>query len=60
MNDASTNQSMGARGTGADVQAGAMADGGRGRHRGPVTQRDGETAPQGRHRKPAQGSGTAA
>ncbi|GAB2986304.1 hypothetical protein GCM10023080_059830 [Streptomyces pseudoechinosporeus] len=29
------------------------ADGGRGRHRGPVSASDDEAAPRGRHRKPA-------
>ncbi|WP_320783834.1 hypothetical protein [Streptomyces sp. CRN 30] len=56
MNDASTNQPMWA--DGADVQA--MADPGHGRHRGGTSAHDGETAPQGRHRKPAEESGTAA
>lgn len=55
MSDASTNQPMPA--DGADVQEIAA---GRGRHRGPVSARDGETAPRGRHRKPAEEAGTAA
>ncbi|MBC2867397.1 hypothetical protein [Streptomyces mexicanus] len=33
---------------------------GHGKHRGPVSSRDGETAPNGRHRKPAQDTETAA
>lgn len=35
-------------------------DAGRGRHRGPVSVRDGETAPRGRHRKPVEEAGAAA
>ncbi|MEU4109458.1 hypothetical protein [Streptomyces sp. NPDC027717] len=35
--------------------ASAEADG-HGRHRGPVTDRDGESAPSGRHRRPAGGT----
>ncbi|MFK0115719.1 hypothetical protein [Streptomyces sp. NPDC090994] len=56
MNDASTNQPM--RADGADVRT--TTDSGHGRHRGPVSAQDGETTPQGRHRKPAEESGTAA
>ncbi|MEU4655838.1 hypothetical protein AB0G32_18150 [Streptomyces sp. NPDC023723] len=57
MNDASTNQPM--RADGADVRA--TADFGHGRHRGPVSAQDAETAPQGRHRKEAaEENGTAA
>ncbi|MFI8187770.1 hypothetical protein ACIF8T_03005 [Streptomyces sp. NPDC085946] len=55
MSDASTHQPRHA-----DVQEIAA---GHGRHRGPVSTRDGETAPRGRHRKPvqeAEHSGTAA
>ncbi|GAB2750265.1 hypothetical protein [Streptomyces bullii] len=54
MSDASTNQPT------ADVQGTAA---GHGRHRGPVSTQDSETAPRGRHRKPVQGTeqaGTAA
>ncbi|MFI8346228.1 hypothetical protein [Streptomyces sp. NPDC085596] len=39
--------------------ASAEADG-HGRHRGPVTDRDGESAPHGRHRRPAGGTGDTA
>ncbi|MEV5430998.1 hypothetical protein [Streptomyces sp. NPDC052701] len=49
MSDASTHQSRTA-----DVQEAAA---GHGRHRGPASARDGETAPRGRHRKPAQENG---
>ena len=56
MNDTSTNQPM--HGAGAEVSE--MSATGHGRHRGPVSTRDGETAPRGRHRKPAEQSGTAA
>lgn len=56
MNDASTNQPM--RADGADVRT--TTGSGHGRHRGPVSAQDGETAPRGRHRKPAEGSRTAA
>jgi hypothetical protein len=55
MSDASTNQPMTA--DGADVQKFAA---GRGRHRGPVSSQDRETAPRGRHRKPSEEAGTAA
>ncbi|CQR64339.1 hypothetical protein ACFY4K_32710 [Streptomyces leeuwenhoekii] len=55
MSDASTNQST--RADGADVQEIAA---GRGRHRGPVSSQDRETAPRGRHRKPTQEAGTVA
>ncbi|MFI1163091.1 hypothetical protein ACH4UM_05645 [Streptomyces sp. NPDC020801] len=33
---------------------------GHGKHRGPVSSHDGETAPSGRHRKPAEEAGAAA
>ena len=33
---------------------------GHGRHRGPVSAHDGETAPRGRHRKPVEETGAAA
>ncbi|MBV1947517.1 hypothetical protein [Streptomyces sp. BV129] len=36
--------------------ASAEADG-HGRHRGPVTDRDGESTPHGRHRRPSGGTG---
>ncbi|CAL9408615.1 hypothetical protein SUDANB58_01595 [Streptomyces sp. enrichment culture] len=55
MSDASANQPMTA--DGADVQKIAA---GRGRHRGPVCGHDRETAPRGRHRKPAEEAGPAA
>ncbi|MDN0194560.1 hypothetical protein [Streptomyces sp. S.PNR 29] len=55
MSNASTNQPQQAQG--ADVQEIAV---GHGRHRGPVSQQDGETAPRGRHRKPAEETETAA
>ncbi|MFC5219167.1 hypothetical protein [Streptomyces coerulescens] len=35
-------------------------DAGHGRHRGPVSAQDGETAPRGRHRKPVEETETAA
>ncbi|MFE5398158.1 hypothetical protein ACFQ9U_26785 [Streptomyces sp. NPDC056568] len=55
MNDASTNQPIQADGADRD-QTGT----GHGRHRGAVSGQDGGTVPQGRHRKPAEKSGTAA
>ncbi|NKQ27692.1 hypothetical protein [Streptomyces galbus] len=45
MSDASTTQAL---------SAGAQEVTGHGRHRGPVSSHDGDTAPRGRHRKPAQ------
>ncbi|MET7380499.1 hypothetical protein ABZT08_17055 [Streptomyces sp. NPDC005526] len=44
MSDASTNQPLPAEG--------AQDATGHGRHRGPVSSQQGETAPSGRHRKP--------
>ncbi|WNM34799.1 hypothetical protein RKE30_32730 [Streptomyces sp. Li-HN-5-11] len=44
MSDASTTQPL---------SAGAQELLGHGKHRGPVSAQDGETAPRGRHRKPA-------
>ncbi len=55
MSDASTNQPTHAHG--ADVQEIAA---GHGRHRGPVSTQDAETAPRGRHRKPAEEAENAA
>ncbi|MFG3245629.1 hypothetical protein [Streptomyces sp. NPDC048187] len=55
MNDASTTQPIQA--AGADVPE---SDTGHGKHRGPVSSQVGEATPQGRHRKPAEESGTAA
>ncbi|MEU0228382.1 hypothetical protein ABZ177_29100 [Streptomyces sp. NPDC006284] len=55
MNDASTTQPMQADGAELD-QIGT----GHGRHRGAVAGQDGGTVPRGRHRKPAEESGTAA
>ncbi|WP_395571636.1 hypothetical protein [Streptomyces sp. BK79] len=55
MNDASTTQPTQA--DGADVSETVT---GHGRHRGPVSRQDGTAAPRGRHRKPAEESGTAA
>ncbi|EHN73386.1 hypothetical protein ACWDF1_25275 [Streptomyces coelicoflavus] len=55
MNDASTTQPMQA--AGADV---SETDAGHGKHRGPVSSQEGEATPQGRHRKPAEESETAA
>ncbi|TPQ18944.1 hypothetical protein, partial [Streptomyces sporangiiformans] len=45
----------GPRGAAADPRAAVAqaADDGRGRHRGPVSARDDESTPRGRHRKPA-------
>ncbi|GAA5045914.1 hypothetical protein [Streptomyces similanensis] len=45
MSDASTTEPL---------TAGAQQDPGHGKHRGPVSSQEGETAPSGRHRKPAQ------
>ncbi|MFF8590302.1 hypothetical protein ACF061_02470 [Streptomyces sp. NPDC015220] len=45
MSDASTTQPL---------SAGAQEHPGHGKHRGPVSAQDGETAPRGRHRKPAE------
>ncbi|MFE1880507.1 hypothetical protein [Streptomyces diastatochromogenes] len=45
MSDTSTTQTLSA-----DSQDAA----GHGRHRGPIAVQDGETAPRGRHRKPAE------
>ncbi|TDT41309.1 hypothetical protein EV562_102708 [Streptomyces sp. BK208] len=55
MNDTSTTQPIQA--AGADV---SEIDTGHGKHRGPVSSQVGEATPQGRHRKPAGESGTAA
>jgi hypothetical protein len=54
MSDAGTTQPL----TAAD-QAAQPAPG-RGRHRGPVSSHDGEGAPRGRHRKPAEETEAAA
>ncbi|MFE9607599.1 hypothetical protein [Streptomyces sp. NPDC006012] len=43
MSDTSTKQPL---------SAGSQEADGHGRHRGPVTSKDGESAPSGRHRKP--------
>ncbi|MET9903299.1 hypothetical protein [Streptomyces sp. NPDC006446] len=54
MNDIST---MEAQAT--DVhETSTMRSEGHGRHRGPVSGRDGEATPQGRHRKPSGQTGT--
>ncbi|MFJ4481983.1 hypothetical protein ACIP3D_06550 [Streptomyces longwoodensis] len=45
MSDASTTQGL---------SAGVQEVTGHGRHRGPVSHHDGDAAPRGRHRKPAQ------
>ncbi|KUN39070.1 hypothetical protein ACF081_10465 [Streptomyces longwoodensis] len=45
MSDASTTQGL---------SAGVQEATGHGRHRGPVSHHDGDAAPRGRHRKPAQ------
>ena len=42
------------------LSAGYQEDAGHGRHRGPVSVQDGDTAPQGRHRKESEDTGTAA
>ncbi|WP_399884427.1 hypothetical protein ACGH7X_11810 [Streptomyces sp. BBFR51] len=55
MNDASTNQPIQA--AGADV---SETDTGHGKHRGPVSSQEGVATPQGRHRRPAEESETAA
>ncbi|AXL88341.1 hypothetical protein C4J65_08350 [Streptomyces sp. CB09001] len=55
MNDASTTQPMQA--AGADV---SETDTGHGKHRGPFSSQEGVATPQGRHRKPAEESETAA
>ncbi|WP_432137715.1 MULTISPECIES: hypothetical protein [unclassified Streptomyces] len=47
MSDASTTQPLPSEGQGAQEASG------HGRHRGPVSQHDSDTAPRGRHRKPA-------
>ncbi|MFF8945786.1 hypothetical protein ACF1A5_26590 [Streptomyces sp. NPDC014864] len=52
MNDASTNQPL--------PDEGAQEATGHGRHRGPVSSHDGEAAPSGRHRKPAEKAQAAA
>ncbi|MFK4146621.1 hypothetical protein [Streptomyces sp. NPDC004065] len=54
MSNATTTQPLEAR------EAEAQEGRGHGRHRGPVSSQDGETAPRGRHRKPADESGAAA
>ncbi|CAL9442917.1 hypothetical protein SUDANB176_02284 [Streptomyces sp. enrichment culture] len=46
MNDASTNQPQTAEG--------GQAAAGHGKHRGPVSTQDTDTAPRGRHRRPAE------
>ncbi|MCH5676213.1 MULTISPECIES: hypothetical protein [Streptomyces] len=51
MSDTSTMQPLSAE---------AQEDAGHGRHRGPVSVQDGDTAPQGRHRKQSEDTGTAA
>lgn len=59
MTEASTTQPLSApadSGVHAPISVSAEADG-HGRHRGPVADRDGESAPSGRHRRP--GGGTA-
>ncbi|GGL67365.1 hypothetical protein GCM10010129_08440 [Streptomyces fumigatiscleroticus] len=68
MSDASTHQPLPSSGDSDGFRPGGVsmvaeaqgADAGHGRHRGPVSTRDGEVAPHGRHRKPAGGTGTAA
>jgi hypothetical protein len=42
------------------VMVAAQADGGHGRHRGPVSAQEDEATPRGRHRKPAEQNDTAA
>ncbi|WP_198668605.1 hypothetical protein [Streptomyces triticisoli] len=54
MSDASTTQPLEA------ADQGALWVPGRGRHRGPVSSHDGEAAPSGRHRKPAEETEAAA
>ncbi|MFE7973087.1 hypothetical protein [Streptomyces shenzhenensis] len=50
MSDTSTTQPL---------SADSQETDGHGKHRGPVTVQDGETAPSGRHRKPEQAGPTA-
>ncbi|MFF0779044.1 hypothetical protein [Streptomyces sp. NPDC003720] len=51
MSDTSTTQQL---------SADSQDAGGHGRHRGPVAVQDGDTAPRGRHRKPAEETAEAA
>lgn len=63
MTEASTTQPLSAPADSGVYEPGSVsaeADG-HGRHRGPVADRDGESAPSGRHRRPGDGTaGTAA
>lgn len=52
MNDASTTQPQ--------AREAETAAAGHGRHRGPVSTQDSETAPRGRHRKTSEQAGSAA